>query len=47
MILTHHTREHRRMQNVDPALKRILGALHGMSKAEVQDYFDRLKEGRA
>ena len=47
MILTHHALEHRRMQNVDPALKRILGALHGMSKAEVQDYLDRLKEGRA
>ena len=27
MILTHHTREHRRMQNVDPALKRILAGL--------------------
>ena len=45
MILTHHTREHRRMQNVDPALKRILGALHGMSKAEVEDYFDKCKDG--
>ena len=44
MIFTHRSLEHRRMQNVDPALKRIRGALQGMSKAEVQDYFDKLKE---
>ena len=39
--------ETRRIMALEDPLKRLIGVMRGMDKAEVQDYFDRLKEEKA
>ena len=39
--------ETRRIMALEDPLKRLIGVMRGMDKAEVEDYFDKLKGGRA
>ena len=37
--------ETRRIMALEDPLKRLIGVMRGMDKAEVEDYFDKLKGG--